>query len=536
MVIISQNVYSQNRNSSYKMEGSNPKVLTLNQTFTTSGEIYPFDKTVPKFFGLSFTGTVVFEDETSEVRLLLVDNDFNEYLVYESYPLLEQGMTVPAEDVSEETALLDGVQAYSLRIELVNASVTINQLTYTTGLGQVTNISDLKAEKKRLQDEDKISRLNRNLKERGQGWIAGPTEVSGLSYSEKKQLFGQSTFPAGFEYYSGGVITTGSTTLKSASSTSPYARVFDWRNRHGQNWITPVVNQGSCGSCWAFAATGATEALVNVFYNQLLNLNLSEQDVLSCSGAGDCNGGYPSTALAYITGTGVVDEGAFPYSGTKEACTNKSSTPSERIKIGGRVDFGSTLYPRTEDDLKRMLIEMGPLSGGLYDWSHAMVMVGYQVVQEGDVFYYRDLNLSRYWKTVSAGDPLIGKTVWIFKNSWSDRFGDKGYVYVETPITNIGWTHGLKTPVMSLVKSYNVVCEDRDGDGYYWWGLGPKPAGCDCPAMPDGDDSDPTLGPLDAYGNCTPLNASPVADFKANATSVTSGQSVSLPIYRSTNR
>ncbi|MCK5839800.1 MAG: PKD domain-containing protein, partial [Bacteroidales bacterium] len=339
-------------------------------------------------------------------------------------------------------------------------------------------------------------------------------------------LYGQSTFPLGFEYYFGGVIKTEAST--STRETSLMVDNWDWRERHGQNWVTPVTNQGGCGSCWAFAATGATEALVNLYFNQILNLDLAEQDVLSCSGAGDCGGGYPYIALNYITSTGVVDEGAFPYTATDQNCSNKGDNPTELIKIGGRIDFGSGAWPKTEDNLKSMIIEKGPISGGLYDWSHAMVLPGYMVVEEGDHFYYRDLNLARYWKTVVAGDPLIGTTVWIFKNSWGAGWGDNGYVYVETPITNIGWTHALLTPVQSLVQTYEVVCVDSDGDGYYWWGLGEKPAGCGGPEEADGDDSDPTLGPLDEYGYCIVLGGDPVANFTADNTIINEGETVSF--------
>jgi PKD repeat protein len=132
-----------------------------------------------------------------------------------------------------------------------------------------------------------------------------------------------------------------------------------------------------------------------------------------------------------------------------------------------------------------------------------MVLTGYKVVEEGDRFYYG--GTSTYWITIEAGNPLIGKTVWIYKNSWGPGFGDVGYVYVETPITNIGSTYAIQTPITSLVQGYDVVCEDKDGDGYFWWGLGEKPETCDCPDQPDGDDSDPTLGPLDEYGNCIKL-------------------------------
>jgi PKD repeat protein len=267
--------------------------------------------------------------------------------------------------------------------------------------------------------------------------------------------------------------------------------------------------------------------MVNLFFNQQLDLDLSEQDVLSCSGAGSCSGGYPGGALDYIAGTGVVDEDAFPYTASDLPCSNKGTNQSELIKIGGRIPFPSAEYERTNDDLKRMIIERGPLSGGLYDWSHAMVLAGYQVVKQGDIFYYRDLNLNRYWKTVQEGDPLIGQTVWIFKNSWGTGFGDDGYIYVETDIYNIGWTHALLPPVESLVNNYEVVCEDKDGDGYYWWGLGEKPTTCNCPDLPDGDDSDPDLGPLDQYGYCTTMGP-PNADFTCSSQDVMEGQTVSF--------
>ncbi len=79
--------------------------------------------------------------------------------------------------------------------------------------------------------------------------------------------------------------------------------------------------------------------MVNLYFNQLLNLDLAEQDVLSCSGAGDCDGGWAGLALDYITSTGVVDEGTFPYTATDQSCTIKGTNPSELINIGGGIPF-----------------------------------------------------------------------------------------------------------------------------------------------------------------------------------------------------
>src|SRR5690606_14277867 len=109
--------------------------------------------------------------------------------------------------------------------------------------------------------------------------------------------------------------------------------------------------------------------MVNLYFNQQINLNLSEQQLLSCSDGGSCSGGYPYRALNYITSNGIIDEAAFPYQGTDLECPVNGPTPSELIKISGKIDYGYSEYPKTEDVLKKLLIEMGPLSGGLSNWA-----------------------------------------------------------------------------------------------------------------------------------------------------------------------
>jgi PKD repeat protein len=519
--------FSQKSPQEFVLSGVDPATIEINQTFTTETEIFPFDKSIPAVYGLSLSARISLENDQSLVRVVLVDRKFGEYLVYEAYSLLYPGLSFSVDNICEETCILNSVEPQSVRVEVIDAEITISSLTYASGLRSGTDVKTVSKEKKLAQNRVKIIEINKSLKAKGLNWVAGPTSVSEMTYAERKELYGQSKFPSGFEYYMGGVFKTDGYTA--TRETSLMVDEWDWRDRHGQNWITPVKNQGSCGSCWAFAATGATEAMVNLFFNQHLDMNLAEQDILSCSGAGTCSGGYPGTALNYIASTGIVDEATFPYTATDQPCSNKGTNPSQRIKIGGKIDFGSTQYPQTNDDLKRMIIEKGPASGGLYDWSHAMVLPGYKVVEEGDHFYYRDLNLNTRWITVGAGDPLIGETVWIFKNSWGSGWGDNGYVYVQTNITNIGWTHALLTPVQSLVQSYDVICGDNDGDGFYWWGLGAKPASCNCPDYPDGDDSDPNLGPLDEYGYCTILTpAPPVAGFTGSPLTLMEGQTVNF--------
>jgi PKD repeat protein len=530
-IIIWQPLFSQvDDKKDFKLTGKKPVSISVNQTFTSDSDISPIGSEFTSISGLALTAEVAFQGENGLVRISLFDENFSEYLVYETYSLLEGASNVSIDDLCEETALLEGIDPKFLRIEVKNATVTINKVSLTSDAEPLVDLTKMRKEKKAAQNDYKIKKLNKNLSEKGLLWMAGETGISELTFAERKKLYGESTIPAGFEFYTGGIFTNGQS-LKSASSTSMVEQ-WDWRNRHGVNWVTPVKDQGSCGSCWAFAATGATEAQVNLYFNQnSINLDLSEQDVLSCSGGGTCSGGYPSTALYYIAGKGIVDESAFPYSGTNQVCTDKSPTPSQLIKIAGKMDFGSAAYPVSEDNLKLMLIKYGPVSGGLYDWSHAMTLVGWQVVKEGDRFYYRNLTRGTYWITVPSGSALIGKTVWIFKNSWGQSWGDGGYVYVETPINNFGWTHGLISPVQSLKVGYSVACVDNDGDGYYWWGLGARPASCPNTLAADGDDSDATLGPLDEFGVCTVNGAAPpapVANFVADDTSIDQSGSVNF--------
>ena len=538
---------AQNQTNLYKMVGQDPKSITIDEDYSETGKVYEFEANLNKLYGLSVSAEVNFIslNENGYVDFVLIDENLNEYLIYRSDLYSAEGDMEVIESACEETCLLDGVKVHSveLRITGLDAVVTLNSLHYVTRAEYSGNINALRKELKSQQDNDKVQRINQYLKENGKSWVAGKTSVSEMSYAERKKLYGQSTFPAGFEFYVGGIISAGETltssNLKSATTSSPYIDEWDWRNRHGKNWITSIKNQQFCGSCWAFSTIGALEAATNLYFNQPLNLNLSEQDLISCSDAGDCGGGYPFYAAMYMYNTGVVDEAAFPYANSNASCENKT-TPNDFIKITGFEQSGLTsAYPdHTEDEIKSMLINMGALSSSVVDWSHAMVLVGYKVVKEGDVFFYRDLSLNRYWKTVENGDPLIGKTVWIFKNSWGDYFGDQGYVYIESDIDNIQTTIGFKAPIISTINSYDVICTDSDGDGYYWWGLGPKPANCPpCPDQADGDDSDPTKGPLDQYGYCMPLGpvAKPVVDFSASALTIDEGESITFNDASSNN-
>lgn len=109
---------------------------------------------------------------------------------------------------------------------------------------------------------------------------------------------------------------------------------------------------------------------------------------------------------------------------------------------------------------------------------------------------------------IDSGSPYVGQTYWIYKNSYGLSNGFNGYLYAvyENPSTR-AYSYSITYPINSTVYAeHDIICEDRDGDGYYFWGLGKKPSHCPicCPDIPDGDDSDPTIALMDEYGNFAP--------------------------------
>ena len=499
----------------FQMKKTETKKLDVDKTYTSDSYIPIND--INSISSLSISGKIKLNDYPSLVRVILI-TEGHEYLVLEAFPLICEKQEFSFNKYCDETAVLNDEKPLELIIVVTNAEIDLKDIAISDEKltdNEKQNLISLKYSNKEKVEKYKTSKINQNNYKKNKNWIAGITEISLASFEEKKMLLNADNnfLSGGFEYYIDGIFSLEdfdpekNSALKSVT-TSNYVSKFDWRNRHGQNWNTSVKNQGSCGSCFAFSSVAVIEAMMNIYYNNPnIDLDLSEQEVLSCIADVNClHGGSAYDVFTYTDDSsfGIVKENCFPYSATKEPCTNKQCQ-GETIYTTG---FSTVYYNWGTDAKKNNLINKGPsvtnfvFPGG----NHGMQLSGYNTIEVGDTIRYLAGSTNVIDSIIQTGNSLIGQTYWIFKNSYGTSSGHNGYMYLFTTNTfNLVYIYGY--PFSTTSNTIN--CTDNDHDGYYWWGTGTKPASCPvcAPDEPDGDDSNPNIGPMDVYGNCTPISS-----------------------------
>lgn len=198
----------------------------------------------------------------------------------------------------------------------------------------------------------------------------------------------------------------------------------DWRD---EGYVTPIKDQGQCGSCWTFSAVVSMEG--QHFKSAGTLESLSEQQLLDCVHPFEdgCNGGFMDDAFEYAVGKGMNSESSYPYQAVDQSCAYDAN--GIVATISGYTDV--TAY--SEDALQDAVANVGPISIGI-DASH----MSFQFYSDG---VYTPSVCSSY--SLDHGVAAVGygnyngDDFWMVKNSWGTGWGMEGYIMMARNHNNL---------------------------------------------------------------------------------------------------
>jgi len=217
----------------------------------------------------------------------------------------------------------------------------------------------------------------------------------------------------------------------------PNTTSFDWRNI--PSVITPMKDQGACGSCWAFSAISEVESMWALAGKSKTLTQLSAQQVVSCDKGGEdygCFGGDTVTAYKYIMKDGVgglETERDYPYTSGKSGVDGPCMFKQEKVfaKMTGFTYatppcFGSCIG-QNETLLANNLATVGPVSICVAASSWMDYKSG--ILSDNCPFGYTTLDHCVHLVGYQTNEK--GVKYWLVKNQWGEDWGQKGYIWIQ---------------------------------------------------------------------------------------------------------
>jgi C1A family cysteine protease len=276
-------------------------------------------------------------------------------------------------------------------------------LLLLVGILIISSVSSGSTDAKLAQE---LKLIQNEILANGHGWTANHTSVSDLPLAEKKHRLGLIWK------------TAAGSKLPDVNMTAAVSPNWDWRSVQGKSWVTPIKDQGGCGSCVAFATVATVESAVEISRsNTKPTPDLSEADLFFGGGA-SCLGWQFERALDRAKNAGLADEACWPYPDGPGPCADRAS------RITKIASWQTITNP------KDWIATRGPL------------MTGMEV--SSDFFWYE-----KGVYTPESGDfvgnhaiCVIGyddtQNCWICKNSWGTGWGDSGFFKIAYGQCGIG--------------------------------------------------------------------------------------------------
>ncbi|MEE4312619.1 MAG: C1 family peptidase [candidate division KSB1 bacterium] len=262
--------------------------------------------------------------------------------------------------------------------------------------------------------------INRIIGEKGARWTATENRITAMAAEERKMLCGEIMLP---DY-------SVNPEILSFEAVKDIPSHLDWRDNNG-NWVTPVRDQGQCGSCVAFSELGQIESWWKIRNaNTDTVIDLSEQIILSCSNAVTCaHGGYMSSVLEWVKLNGVPLEECMSYQALDGIpCSNACDdwqAQSVTIPGWGWVSYEKDIVANIKSALYRH-----PVSASFTVYS--------------DFYGYHSGVYEHVYGNAEGGHAILivgwddEEQSWICKNSWGVDWGEEGYFRIKWGDSNMG--------------------------------------------------------------------------------------------------
>lgn len=234
-------------------------------------------------------------------------------------------------------------------------------------------------------------------------------------------------------------------------------RDFDWRQEFDDKWNVPVINQGSCGSCYAIAATYALQSRFRI---ALLRkgidypVNLSAQSVLDCGYYSQgCDGGFPFLVGRHAHDIGLVEEECLPYMANAEHNAMCDGCGAARWYAKDYGYVGGHFGAATEASMMKSLYHHGPLAVGIDATAKFLHAQARRIFEDKDVGGHPG-----EWEFGNHAMVLVGwgeseeGPYWWIRNSWGQEFAESGYVRI---------LRGNDTAAIESLVTYTVPDIDR---------------------------------------------------------------------------